>query len=591
MTAKEYFSTGEVAQILDISRATVSRKFDDGTLTGKKNPITGERLISRESLTTFMKQYDLNISSIDKDIVLSSESPAVADISAINILLGSPDETFQHLISQTFAQDNRINLEITSSGYDALIKCSQNPPDLFIIDEEMSDIYCAELVKSLKRTDFNKSLKILCCLKDYDPAKIDKIKADDYIVKNKFTETDLIHKIKYLGFLFESVTGNISQLQIIEEHFNKSDEPVPLHVLSNKVLNDFNNILTSIFGNISLARILLNDKDSEISEILEDVETATRLAKDLSTQLRLFSKSEALIPRSLSIPDILDECCSFVLRNSPIACDISTGKDIWPVFADEDLIKQAINNIITNAIEAMPHEGTMTISAENVPKGTEDTLPPDHDFVKITFYDKGIGIPHDFLFRIFDPYFTTKSKVSGLGLTFTKSIITKHNGFISVDSEINKGTTVRIFLPSYKETEVKTTHPPAETISVEPGRILVFDDEPTILKVISRMLQHLGHEYELASDGDETVELYRQAKEAGKPFDIVILDLIAPSGMGAIEILAKLTDIDPDVSAVLSTGDLNNPVVSEYKDHGFRSIIAKPYELDQLLSVINQMLI
>ena len=590
MAAKEFFSTGEVAQILDISRATVSRKFDDGTLTGKKNPITGERLISRQSLSTFMKQYDLNISTIDVEAGNTPDSAPGIEGSVINILLGSPDEQFQDLLKETFSDDKRIKLDITSSGYDALIKCSQNPPDLFIIDENLTDIYCAELVKSLKRNDFNKSLKILCCLQSYDPAKVEKIKADDYIVKENIDKADLIHKIKYLGFLFESVTGNISQLQKVEEHFNKANVPIPLDVLSNKVLNDFNNILTSIFGNISLARILLDDNDSEIAEILEDVETATRLAKDLSTQLRLFSKSESLIQRSLSLQDILKECCLFTLRSTATTCDISISDDIWPIMGDEDLLKQAINNIITNAVEAMPNEGIVSISAENIPEGSDESLPPDNRYVKLCVHDEGIGIPNSFLSRIFDQYFTTKSKVSGLGLSFTKSIIQKHNGFISVESEVNKGTTIQIILPSSSDTETDKTQSESTIMNAEPGKILVFDDEPSILKVISRMLQHLGHEYETAIDGAETVELYRKAKEVGNPYDIVIVDLIAPTGLGAMEIIEQLLEIDPDVCTVLSTGDLNNPIVSEYKEHGFRSIITKPYELNQLHSVINEIL-
>ncbi len=200
MGAKEYFSTGEVSQSLNISRATVSRKFDSGIFYGKKNPITGERLISRDSLLSFMRQYNIPLDGLDKTATK-------------HLLLSSADEKMQYLIQETFAGDNRIKVSTVSSGYDALIACSKNPPDLFIIDNELSDISCPEAIKSLKRQDENSGMKILCCLKTYDEDAASKIDADDFITKDTIGSDILAEKALNL---LKIATESLSQ----SEHFD-----------------------------------------------------------------------------------------------------------------------------------------------------------------------------------------------------------------------------------------------------------------------------------------------------------------------------------------------------------------------------------
>jgi len=193
MGVKEYFSTGEVSQLLNISRATVSRKFDSGIFYGKKNPITGERLISRDSLLSFMRQFNIPLNGLDKTATK-------------HLLVGSDDEKVQYLAQEAFAGDNRIKVSTVSSGYDALIACSKTPPDLFIIDNELSDISCAEAIKSLKRQDENTEMKILCCLKTHDVDVESKIEADDYFAKDTVVSETLAKKaLNLLNIATESL--------------------------------------------------------------------------------------------------------------------------------------------------------------------------------------------------------------------------------------------------------------------------------------------------------------------------------------------------------------------------------------------------
>ena len=185
MDEKEFFSTGEVSQLLNISRATVSRKFDSGILYGKKNPITGERLICRESLLSFMRQYNIPM----RDISKTDEK---------NILLASPNEQLQLLVKQAFSEDKRINIETVTSGYDALIMCSKKTPDLFIIDDDLTEISCEEAVKSIKRQDEQNNTKILCFLGNYPSDNISEVFTDNYIVKDNLEESELATKIAVL---------------------------------------------------------------------------------------------------------------------------------------------------------------------------------------------------------------------------------------------------------------------------------------------------------------------------------------------------------------------------------------------------------
>ncbi len=172
MNEKDFYSTGEVSQLLNISRATVSRKFDAGIFQGKKNPITGERLISRDSLVSFMNQYNISVSEINV------ESPK-------NVLLGSHNKHICDLVESVFLSDRSMNLAIVNSGYDALIECSKKMPDLFIIDDELSDIDCKEAVNSLRRQIDSDRLKIMCLLKSHLENDTEEINADSFFQKGK----------------------------------------------------------------------------------------------------------------------------------------------------------------------------------------------------------------------------------------------------------------------------------------------------------------------------------------------------------------------------------------------------------------------
>jgi CheY-like chemotaxis protein len=237
----------------------------------------------------------------------------------------------------------------------------------------------------------------------------------------------------------------------------------------------------------------------------------------------------------------------------------------------------------------MSGSGTVDVSLANmdIPKDTIARLPEGGRFVRIAIRDSGAGISEENLLRIFDPYFTTKQKGSGLGLATSYSIIKNHGGAILVESEPDRGSTFSVYLPASGVVEAEPGPTVSKGVGTRRGRILLMDDEEMVRKVAQEMLATLGHDIVSAEDGRKAIELFRQAREAGSPFDLVILDLTVKGGMGGEEAIRKLRDIDPDVKAVVSSGYADSPVVADYRAYGFSAVLNKPYRIDGLRKCLN----
>ena len=276
---------------------------------------------------------------------------------------------------------------------------------------------------------------------------------------------------------------------------------------------------------------------SRASAILSEAERASLRAKDLTQQLLTFAKGGAPIKKLASITELAKETAIFALSGSNVKCQFDLPDDLWAVEYDEGQIVQVISNIVINADQAMPQGGILKVSARNTVIGTEDTLPlPKGNYVEIIIEDHGIGIPREHLDRIFDPYFTTKNKRSGLGLVTSYSIVRNHDGHIRVESELGVGTTFYVYLPASKKPVRKIRKKQALRPSLKTeGKILVMDDEEIIREMLNNMLGVIGYKVTLAKDGAEAIERYTEAKKSGHPFDAVILDLTIPGGMGGRE--------------------------------------------------------
>jgi len=358
-------------------------------------------------------------------------------------------------------------------------------------------------------------------------------------------------------------------------------------ILAGGIAHDFNNILAAILGNIDLALRLPCDEKATRT-LLEAAKKASLRAKNLTGQLLTFAKGGEPVKRLAAIGEVILDSAEFILRGSKVRGDFQLPDDLWPVPVDSGQISQVIQNIILNADQAMPDGGVVEISCRNVHQ--EESEGDLGDYVSIVIRDHGPGIPAHLLDSIFDPYFTTKAEGHGLGLAVTHSIVAKHGGRITVESEEGQGTTFTICLPaSPKE---KISEEPVVRVKKVVGqvRILVMDDDKMVRTLTRSVLEYLGYMVVLAADGEEALRLYREHREAGTPIDLAILDLTIPGGMGGKETMKELLALDPQAKAIVASGYSNDPVMASYREYGFAAMLSKPFAVKELSAEIDRVL-
>lgn len=390
---------------------------------------------------------------------------------------------------------------------------------------------------------------------------------------------------RFLGF--RGIDRDITERKKMEEGLLKAQKLESIGLLAGGIAHDYNNILTAILGNISLARRYASSEDP-IFKRLEQTEKAALRARDLTQQLLTFARGGTPVKKTVRIAELIEGSRTLALQGSNVGSEFKMPPDLWPVDADEGQISQVMNNLIINAVQSMPEGGTVELSAENVVVDNDQKLllQPGR-YVRLSVQDHGTGIAREDLSKIFDPYFTTRPTGSGLGLTTAYSIINRHGGYISVESEPNVGTTFCIYLPA-SEMEA----PGEEDSEAKPargkGKVLVMDDEEIVREVLGEMLNGLGYQVSFARDGAEAISIYKECLGSEDPFEAVIIDLTIRGGMGGKEAIKRLTEIDPDIRAIVSSGYSNDPIMSNHRDYGFRGVVCKPFRMQELSRVLEQ---
>lgn len=397
-----------------------------------------------------------------------------------------------------------------------------------------------------------------------------------------------IEKEKTSGKEIRASLIDITDRRQAEEGHVRIQKLESIGILAGGIAHDFNNLLTGILGNLSLALMHLNPED-KIFRWLVNAENASLRAQELTYKLLTFSRGGAPVKRAVSITKLLMDSVGFALSGSNVKIEFSIPDEIWAVNADETQIHQVISNLTINAIQAMPDGGIIRAGCENAVIQEDNPLHLEQgNYVKITINDSGKGIPDELQKKIFDPFFTTKENGRGLGLSICYSILKRHNGIITVESRPGAGTTFALYLPACFE-KIEGEEEERKTLTGI-GRILLLDDEEIIIQTASVMLKALGYEVEIARHGTEAIEKYMTAKETGKPFDAVIMDLTIPGGMGGRDAIKNLRRINPAVKAIVSSGYSNDPIVAEYKDYGFMGTLSKPFGMQELSEVLHRVL-
>ena len=383
----------------------------------------------------------------------------------------------------------------------------------------------------------------------------------------------------------------------LEAQLQQAQKLESVGILAGGIAHDFNNLLSIIMGNISMIK---DDVKPEygVTEFLNEAEEASLLAQALTKQLITFSKGEAPVKKISYISNLIKKATDFALSGSNVGCQFNMPDDLWATEIDQGQIRHVINNVVINAVQAMPQGGTIEVCAENfmisVDKGSEILSLQDGTYVKISFRDQGVGISDKDLTMIFDPYYSSKErgtqKGMGLGLATSYSIIKKHNGKITAESEVGVGTTINIYLPA-SEIAVPVKKKLEEKALTGKGKILVMDDEEMIRKVLNQMVSRLGYEAVSSKEGAEAIEIYKKAKESGEPFDAVLLDLTIRGGMGGKHAIKKLIEIDPEVKGVVSSGHSDDPVMTDFRAYGFKGAMHKPFSKNELSKILNKVIV
>jgi PAS domain S-box-containing protein len=385
------------------------------------------------------------------------------------------------------------------------------------------------------------------------------------------------------------VFRDVTEQRINEVEAAKAMKLESLGILAGGIAHDFNNLLAAVLGNVSLAKMYAAGNEKLVSR-LDAVVKATSRARDLTGQLLTFSRGGEPVKSLVVVSDIIKDASEFAVRGSNVRCDIKLADGLWPIKADPGQISQVISNLIINADQAMPEGGVITVKGENEIIGIGDKLPlHPGNYIKISITDQGHGISEENLDRIFDPYFSTKRQGSGIGLATSYSIIKKHNGHIKAESINKQGATLHVYLPALPA-GIPAAASGRPQLHTGGGRVLVMDDEEMVRDMVREQLILLGYEVEQAREGSEAVSLYEQAMKDNNPFDIVIMDLTIPGGMGGKDATREISAIDPDARIIVSSGYAQDPILADYQSYGFKSILIKPYRIEELGKVVHELM-
>ena len=388
-----------------------------------------------------------------------------------------------------------------------------------------------------------------------------------------------------------AVYTDITQRKRLEEELSKRERIESLGTLAGGIAHDFNNLLSGIFGNISLMSKHIPD-DSAAAEYLDSIKKTMKQAVGLTHQLLTFAKGSEPVVETVDITGTLTDTVKFNLAGSSVKPTFDIPDDLWMISADSRQIGEVISNLVINAKESMENGGELRVAASNYLHDGRGlpTLDPGK-YIKLVFEDQGEGIPEEILDRVFEPFYSSKAKGSGLGLAVVHSIVSKHSGYVNIESAEGRGTDVTIYLPAVEESDRRENGKAEQHGEGDGSRrisVLVMDDEDYIRELLDNMFSAMGHEVDLACNGAQALELYRGGMDSGNRYDAVIMDLTIPGGMGGRETAERILKMDRDAVLIVSSGYSTAPVMADYRSHGFSGVLAKPYTMDELERVISE---
>ena len=382
------------------------------------------------------------------------------------------------------------------------------------------------------------------------------------------------------------VFRNPEEMGLTPEELLRANRFDSLGQLAGGIAHDFNNLLTTILGGVSLA------KDSRDYSGLENSERACIAAKGLSKQLLTYSKGGTAVRQVIRPTDFLTDAVRLSAAGSAVKVELTAPATLGTICVDRAQILQVFQNLIINAVQAMPTgQGNVWVSAGEVALAAGQVKPlAAGRYLAVEVRDNGSGIPAAQLQKIFAPFFTTKKHGTGLGLATVLSIVTRHGGQIGVDSEVGTGTAFTVFLPlANAEIEVEARRAPAFH-HAQTGRVLFMDDNLDICHLTGTMLEGLGYKFDIAHHGEEAIQFYKRYLNIGRPYDCVLMDLTIIGGMGGEEAFKAIRELDPNLTAIITSGYDNDEMARQYLEMGFCGYLTKPYRIADLGRILKTVL-
>ncbi len=395
--------------------------------------------------------------------------------------------------------------------------------------------------------------------------------AQDYLVKGKFETSLLLRSMRY-GI----------ERKKIERETLRNQKLQSLEALSEGIAHDFNNLLSSILGNLSLARVTLKPSN-KIFGNLKLAEDAAFKAKDLTKQFLSLTQGGDPVKKTVEIDGLLKEFARSSLGESNIMLQFNITEGLWPVEADQAQLGQVINNIVADAKELLLKGGLINITASNITAGSEQSLAltPGSKYVKVDIHCKQLGINQEKEKGKIDPLNSNNREGSGIRLATSHSIIERHGGNLETGPDTGSGKITTIYLPASADVETQEVKKIEKVVSGK-GNVLIMEDDALVRDTVIAMINRLGYDVDYAGDAEETVEKYEKSFNNGNAFDAVLIDLTVNGELQGIDAIEKLKDINPEVVAILSTGYLNSPVIKEFREYGFKELLHKPYDMNEL---------
>lgn len=379
------------------------------------------------------------------------------------------------------------------------------------------------------------------------------------------------------------VFQDITQQDYLERQAEKAQRNESLGVFVGGIAHDFNNNLQTTLSSLASAR---SKAPIELRPLLEVAERASERSRGLTNQLMAFAKGTKTEAERTDLYELVKATSTLILPSRHSNVEIQSEPGLHQTTVVRSQIEQVVANLLINASQSYERGGTVSVQLSNQKMPSH----PQQPAVQIQISDQGRGIPECDLDQIFKPFYTTKPTGHGLGLATSYFIVQRHGGEISVESEVGKGTTIRVLLPvtpgEHEPTGVPTAH--QEPGATKPVKILFIDDEPTVQQSVCAVIESLGHQAGSARNMEQAVQLFQAAIADESPYDLLIVDLNVPHAQGGLAILKQLRLLEPDVRAIVTSGYSNDPVMQSPEQYGFSGVLPKPFNRKKLQAEISR---